>query len=100
MTTAPEVAPRTSIPVAIKQAVRERDGNECQYCHIEVDWDTWPAPDSGTFDHVVPNNVNSVENLVVSCWQCNFGKRTGTAETWLMHLAGISPCHICETGEF
>ena len=56
----------------IKNEVRLRDGNECQYCGIT---------DEGTYfiiEHVIPRSKNGCGdhyNLVVSCQKCNLNKR-------------------------
>lgn len=59
-------------------AIRERDGNVCRYCGIEVDWTDRRGSKGGTYDHVDPAGDNSLENVVVACRGCNAikGKRT------------------------
>jgi 5-methylcytosine-specific restriction endonuclease McrA len=94
--------PDRNIAPAVKAAVLQRDGYRCRYCGIPVvhsdirkqahrlypdavPWDSYdPAKEHAAFaclwlqfDHVVPHSHggrSSVENVVVSCALCNYGK--------------------------
>lgn len=94
--------PDRSIAPRIKQAVLARDGHRCRYCGLpvvhadirkiarhlyptEIPWNTRiPAEQHSAFqvtwlqfDHVEPHShggKSSIENVVVSCALCNFGK--------------------------
>jgi hypothetical protein len=59
-------------------AIRARDGDQCRYCAITVDWTDRRSSKGGTYDHVDPAGDNSMENVVVACRGCNAvkGKRT------------------------
>lgn len=48
-----------------------RDGDECRYCSLEVDWDDWKTNDGGTFDHREPDEPTTEDNFVVCCRSCN-----------------------------
>lgn len=70
--------PREPIPVSVRRAVFERDGQCCVYC----------SSTDGPFhiDHVIPVSLgggNNLENLVVSCRDCNLAKGARTAEEWM-----------------
>jgi 5-methylcytosine-specific restriction endonuclease McrA len=58
----------------LRQAIRERDGDQCQYCAITVDWKDRRGPAGGTYDHVDADGPTSLENLVVACRGCNSSK--------------------------
>lgn len=65
-------AERRAIPLPIRRAVIERDGNMCRYC----------GDTSGPFelDHVLPwsrGGQDTVDNLVRACLPCNRAKRDG-----------------------
>lgn len=91
----------------MKSELRKRDGYHCRFCGIPVIRsevrnvlrNTYPKaiPWEGTtatqhagfqclwlqYDHVVPHSaggVNSLENLVIACAACNFGKMNFTLE--------------------
>ncbi|WP_168175240.1 HNH endonuclease [Thioclava sp. F28-4] len=94
--------PDRSIKAAIKRAVLERDGYTCRYCGLPVipadirrvahglypsavPWSSRnPAEQHAAFqaswlqyDHVEPHShggMSSLENVVISCALCNFGK--------------------------
>lgn len=56
-----------------------RDGDFCRYCGNEVRWESKNTGDRGTFDHREPEAETTIDNLVVSCWDCNQA-RTETAD--------------------
>jgi 5-methylcytosine-specific restriction endonuclease McrA len=93
--------PDRNIVLAIKTAVLQRDGYRCRYCGIPVvpaairklahrlypdavPWDRDPAKEHAgfmclwlQFDHVVPHSHggrSTVDNVVIACAVCNFGK--------------------------
>lgn len=73
---------------ALRQAIRDRDGDRCRYCGREVVWTDRRSPQGGTYDHVDPEVGNSIENLVVACRGCNSAKRDRTPEDAGMPLLG------------
>ncbi len=60
--------------VALRTAIRDRDGDECRYCGGTVVWTDRRGRKGGTYDHVDPALGNSLENLVVACRHCNSAK--------------------------
>lgn len=100
--------PRPRTPGAeIKRAVVNRDGYHCRFCGIpvihsavrdllrraysaSVRWESTAANQHTAFqcmwlqyDHVLPNGrggTSSLENLVVTCAPCNFGRMERTLE--------------------
>ncbi|MDN5861750.1 MAG: HNH endonuclease, partial [Pseudonocardia sp.] len=70
-------------------AVRERDRNRCRYCGIKVNWRDRRSSDGGTYDHVIPDGPNSLDNLVVACRGCNSRKGGRTPEQARMPLLPI-----------
>lgn len=104
--------PRMPTP-ATQRAVLERDGYFCRFCGIPVisafvrklmqiaypEAVKWPATNLGQhaafqcmwlqFDHIIPNSRggrSDLENVVVTCAPCNFGRMEYTLEeAGLMH---------------
>lgn len=69
---------RPGIPTAIARAVYERDGGTCVYCGAHEG--------RMHLDHVKPwskGGLHSVNNLCVSCANCNMSKGAKTLEDWL-----------------
>ena len=48
-----------------------RDGSNCRYCSIEVNWKDHSSEYGGTFDHREPDKETTPENYVVCCRGCN-----------------------------
>lgn len=48
-----------------------RDGSQCRYCGIEVNWKDRSSEYGGTFDHREPEEETTPENYVVCCRGCN-----------------------------
>jgi HNH endonuclease len=66
------------IAVRLRNAVRERAHNHCEYCSCPADY----APDSFTIDHTQPRQSGgptTLENLAWACQGCNGSKHTRTA---------------------
>jgi hypothetical protein len=62
-----------AVSTKIKEAVRERAGNLCEYCH-RSDW--LMVPDH-TLDHIIPQSKggsDTIENLALACPDCNVRK--------------------------
>lgn len=69
---------RETIPLHVRRAVFERDGEKCVYCGSET----------GPFhlDHVVPvvqGGHSRADNLVVACAPCNLSKGGKTPSEWV-----------------
>lgn len=63
---------------ALRQAVRDRDGDACRYCGTRVRWTDRKSVRGGTYDHVDPDGPLAVDNLVVSCRACSSRKAERT----------------------
>lgn len=67
----------TRITATMKQAVRERAGNYCEYCCCPGDY----SSDTFTVDHIIPRQAGgetTLKNLAWSCYGCNGRKHTRT----------------------
>ena len=65
----------------IRVAARERDGDACRYCGIDVVFagtGSRSGPYAATFDHVDPAGSNDLDNIVVACLSCNSRKKDRT----------------------
>lgn len=83
----------------LKQAIRDRDDDRCRYCGIQVRWGKGKACDSGTYDHVDPEGLNSLANLVVACLSCNSAKKRRTpAEAGMILLDPPTPRNASRNG--
>lgn len=71
------------------RALRKRDGDQCHYCKVVMDF----APATGriyrplkaTVEHVLPlsrGGFHVWENVALACWQCNLRKNAKTASEW------------------
>jgi hypothetical protein len=68
---------RPSLPPSLKEAVRQRDGNRCQYCGA--------SDGPMEIDHRLPwsrGGKHELENLALACLPCNRDKRAMTVEEW------------------
>lgn len=54
--------------------VRLRDGDECRYCGVIVNWRDRKGGRGGTYDHRIPGQAATVDTLVVACNACNAGR--------------------------
>jgi hypothetical protein len=63
---------------ALRQAVRDRDGDRCRYCGITVRWADRKTAAGGVLDHVDPAVAAGADNLVVACRGCNGQKKDCT----------------------
>ena len=48
-----------------------RDGDQCRYCGVEVNWADHKNDEGGTFDHRNPEEDTTPDNYVVCCRGCN-----------------------------
>lgn len=60
------------------EKIQLRDGTLCRYCAERVTWADKKGPRGATYDHVDPDGINSLENVVVACRRCNGRKRDRT----------------------
>jgi len=67
---------------ARKVFIKSRDKHTCQYC-LKKDVPL-------TLDHVVPKSQggnNRRDNLITSCYGCNYGRQNQNFIEWCMHIA-------------
>lgn len=67
----------------LREKIRKRDRNLCRYCGRRVKWGANNAPHGATYDHVDPDEGNTLSNVVVACRQCNGRKKDRTPEQWI-----------------
>lgn len=58
----------------IQEEVRSRADFLCEYCHTSERWQYVRF----TFDHVIPSEDSSLENLALACFHCNRRKSNKT----------------------
>ncbi len=61
--------------------VRLRDGDQCRWCGVLVQWRGKRTARTGSVDHLDPGKAGTVATLVVACTGCN-GARKNNAELW------------------
>lgn len=74
--------------------IRDRDGDNCRYCGVAVNWKDRKSSVGGTYDHVTPvsqGGQNTFDNVVVCCRGCNQRKGPRTPVEAGMVLTGSSP---------
>ncbi|HMJ16556.1 MAG TPA: hypothetical protein VK524_34315, partial [Polyangiaceae bacterium] len=49
-----------------RDEVQARDGSNCRYCAITVNWKDRRGPSGGTYDHVDPAGTATPENIVIA----------------------------------
>lgn len=63
---------RDTSDVALVVPVRLRDGDQCRYCGLIVNWNDRKSNRGGTYDHKVPGKAaTSPDDLLVACQGCN-----------------------------
>lgn len=55
--------------------VRKRDGDQCRYCGVVVQWRGRSSNRTGTYDHRVPGEGATVKTMVVACLRCNSSRQ-------------------------
>ena len=65
---------------ALRKQLRARDGSQCRYCGVAVNWADRRGPLGATYDHVDPDAPPTLDNLAVSCRGCNSLKGGRTPE--------------------
>jgi hypothetical protein len=59
---------------SLVNAIRNRDGNRCRHCGVEVNWKDRRGATGGTYRHIVApteGGQNTFENVVVCCRGCS-----------------------------
>lgn len=67
----------------LREKVRKRDRHLCRYCGQRVKWGANNADHGATYDHVDPDEDNTLSNVVVACRRCNGRKKDRTPEQWI-----------------
>lgn len=60
---------------AIKVPVLRRDGDNCRWCGVLVQWRGKTTNRTGTLDHLVPGQAGTPETMVVACKGCNSARK-------------------------
>lgn len=71
---------RTSLPLAVRQEVFERDGRRCGYCDVKLTWESYHC------DHVISvkrGGTDDLDNLRAACAPCNLAKSAKDLADWL-----------------
>ena len=76
----------------LRRRIKDRDRNLCRYCGVRVNWSDKKSKIGATYDHVDPDGINSLDNVVVACRGCNGKKRDRTPEQ-----AGMSLLRVGQT---
>lgn len=85
----------TSVPPAVQQAVRERAGGRCDYCHSPE----WICAARFTLDHILPRSLGGTDelhNLALACRRCNerrYNFTTGRDPANHQEIALFHPVH-------
>ena len=66
---------------SLKVPILRRDGDNCRWCGVLVQWVGRRTNRRGTFDHMIPGEAGTVSTMIVACLGCNSGRKD-TAETW------------------
>jgi len=77
----------------LRVAVFARDRMTCRYCGLLTHYDDW-AGEIPTLDHVTPKKqggLDTIENLVLACRDCNYRKKGRTPEQAGMPLRDPPP---------
>lgn len=75
------------LPAGVKRSVRKSARDRCEYCHSQEPF----SPSTFSIEHIVPRSLggsDAVENLALSCQECN--NRKFTSVTALDPLSGDS----------
>lgn len=67
--------PRLKVPIL------RRDGDNCRWCGVLVQWLGRRSNRRGTLDHLVPDEPGTVATMVVACLGCNSGRKD-QVDTW------------------
>jgi hypothetical protein len=81
---------------------RRRDGDECRYCGVIVQWRARKGGRRGTYDHREPGRAAKIETLVVACGACNAGRRdySDADERYPLRPIPERPYYTAHTAQF
>lgn len=82
--------------------VRQRDGDNCRWCNVRVNWRGPKNPRRATLDHLRPGEPGTVETLVVSCMGCNSARKDNPRwdETYELYPEPKMPRYGSATAQF
>jgi hypothetical protein len=84
----------------LAKAVKARDGDQCRYCGVVVNWRDRKGVGGGTYDHVVPmkdGGEESIDNIVVACRACNSKKGARTPDQAGMRLISVNNLPVIQS---
>ncbi len=55
---------------ALRPTIHRRDGDQCRYCGVAVDWRDRRGPTGGAYDWVDPQGGDDPANIVTACRRC------------------------------
>jgi hypothetical protein len=76
---------REKLPIVtmpLSEIILKRDGFICQYCKKRVIRCKLIRPNQLTYDHIDSDGGTTLNNLVVSCRECNISKQTKNVFEW------------------
>ena len=65
------------------EKIKHRDRNLCRYCGRRVKWGANNSDIGGTYDHIDPDEDNTLSNVVVACRRDNGRKNDRTPDQWI-----------------
>lgn len=78
--------------------LRDRDGDQCCYCGIVMDFERIPGvrynPNRATIEHLIPVSAggdHDWDNVALACHRCNLRRNRMPLEQWLAKLAANPP---------
>jgi hypothetical protein len=60
---------------ALTVPVRRRDGDNCRWCGVLVQWRGRKSRRTAVLDHLVPGQAGTPETMHVACWGCNSSRK-------------------------
>ncbi|GAB6937091.1 hypothetical protein ACQP60_18880 [Isoptericola variabilis] len=66
---------------SLKAPVLLRDGDNCRWCGVLVQWRGRKSNRTGSLDHLQPGTAGTVDTMVVACLGCN-SARGGNVDLW------------------
>lgn len=80
------------------KALRERDGDQCCYCGIVMDFDRIPGlrynPKRASIEHLTPVSAGGAhdwDNVVLACHRCNLRRNRMPLDQWLAKIGANQP---------
>lgn len=67
----------------LRDQIKQRDRSLCRYCGRRVKWGANNSELGGTYDHVDPDEDNTLDNVVIACRRDNGRKADRTPEQWI-----------------